>query len=85
VPLAHLRAYGGRFDALMERWRAARLKPSAKARHGIVQLIGARTREPQPALPAHPASHSGRAQRSRLEPACWTALRTVEMTFEWDE
>jgi hypothetical protein len=78
-------AYGGRFYVLMEALEAARQKPSAKARRGVVKLIAklepeSRNRRYRQLLQAIAEAVPSEEGLSR---ACWTALRTVEMTFEW--
>ena len=85
VRLSHLRAYGGRFYVLMEALEAARYKPSAKAWRGVIKLIAvleseSRNRRYQQILHAMAEAVPSEEGLSR---AFWTALRAVEMAFEW--
>jgi hypothetical protein len=85
VAIARLRAYGGRFHALMEALEAARQQPSAQTRQAVIRLIAdlekesrnRRYRQILQALAAAVRSKNG------LNRAFWTVLRIVEMTFEW--
>lgn len=85
VPLAELRAYGGRFYVLMEALEMARQQPSTKTRRAVIKLIALLEKEshhPQyrQFLQAIAAAAQSQAGASR---AYWTAARVVEMTFEW--
>ncbi|MEN3334764.1 MAG: hypothetical protein V7641_4129 [Blastocatellia bacterium] len=85
VPLAHLRAYGGRFYMLMEALEAARQKPSTKTQRGVIKLI-ARLKQESPNRRYRQilqAMTEALPSEQGINRAAWTALRTVEMTFEW--
>ena len=85
LPIPQLRAYGARFHALMEALEIIREEPSTEAQRGLIKLIGALERESgnrryrriMKALAVAAQSENG------LSRAYWTALRTLEMTFEW--
>ncbi|MEN3335353.1 MAG: hypothetical protein V7641_4718 [Blastocatellia bacterium] len=85
LPISHLSVYGARFHVLIEALEAARQRPSAKAKRALVKLIAdlekeSRNRRYRQILKAMAAA----AQSERgLNRAYWTALRIVEMTFEW--
>jgi hypothetical protein len=85
LPILQLRAYGGRFHALIEVLEAARQQPSAKAKRGVVKLIAdlekeSRNRRYRRILQAMAAAVQSEKGMNR---AYWTALRVLEMTFEW--
>jgi hypothetical protein len=85
VPLAELRAYGGRFHLLMEALEMARQQPSIKTRRAVIKLIAmlekeSRNQQYSQFLQAIAAAAQSREGASR---AYWTAARVVEMTFEW--
>jgi hypothetical protein len=85
LPILQLRDYGGRFHALIEVLEAARQRPSAKARRGVARLIAdlekeSRNRRYRQILQAMAAAVQSEKGMNR---AYWTALRVLEMTFEW--
>lgn len=85
VPLAHLPTYGARFQAVMQALEAARQQPSPKTRRAVVRLIAdlekeSNNRRYRDVLQA--IADAGQSERG-LNRAYWTALRVVEMTFEW--
>jgi hypothetical protein len=85
VPISHLSVYGARFHVLIEALEAARQQPSAKAKRALIKLIAdlekesrnRRYRQILKAMAAATPSERG------LDQAYWTALRIVEMSFEW--
>ncbi len=85
VPLAQLPVYGARFQAAVQALEAARHQPSPKTKQAVVRLIAdlekessnQRYRQVLRAMAAAGQSESG------LNRAYWTALRVMEMTFEW--
>jgi len=85
VPLAHLPVYGARFQEVMQALEAARQQPSQKTRRAVVQKIAdmekeSNNRRYRDLLQA--IADAGQSE-SGLNRAYWTALRVVEMTFEW--
>ena len=85
VPLAHLPIYGARFQAVMQTLDAARQQPSPKTRRAVVRLIAdleneSSNRRYRKVL--HAMTAAGQSENG-LKRAYWTALRVVEMTFEW--
>ena len=85
VPLADLSAYGARFRELMEVLEVARQQPTAERQGAVVRLIAGLEKESRnrryrrvlKAMAAASASEAG------LNEAYYTALRIVEMVFEW--
>lgn len=85
VPLADLSTYGARFRELMEVLDAARQRPTAERTDAVIKLIAGlekesrnrRYRQVLKAIAAASASEAG------LNEAYYTALRIVEMAFEW--
>ena len=85
IPLAQLPVYGARFQAAVQALEAARQQPSPKTKQAIIRLIAElekessnrRYRQILRGMAAAGQSESG------LNRAYWTALRVMEMTFEW--
>ena len=85
LPIAHLTVYAVRFQKIREALEAARQRPSPKASRSVVKLIAELEKESRnpryrrilQAMAAAVPSDNG------LNPAYWTALRVIEMTFEW--
>lgn len=87
VPIPQLRDYGARFYALVEALEAARQQPLAKTQRAVIKLIArleseSRNRHYRQILQAMAAAAASQEGISR---AYWTALRAVEMTFEWTQ
>ena len=85
VPLAHLPFYGARFHAVMQTIEAARQQPSPKTRRAVVRLIADLEKESSNRRyrkVLHAMTAAGQSENG-LKRAYWTALRVVEMTFEW--
>src|ERR1700754_201587 len=85
VPISHLSAYGARFQAVREAMEAARQQPSAIARRAVIRLIAelekeSRNRRYRQILHAMAATAQSKKGLNR---AYWTALRVLEITFEW--
>lgn len=83
--LSQLRAYGGRFAVLMEALEAARRQPSAQARRAVAKLLAdleEESRERRYRQILHAIAEAVRSEEG-ISRAAWTALRTVEMIFEW--
>ena len=86
VPISHLVVYGARFQAVREALEAARQQPSARTKQAVARLIADLEKESQnrryrrilQALAAAAAKSD-----KGLNRAYWTALRVIEMTFEW--
>jgi hypothetical protein len=85
LPISHLSVYGARFHVLIEALEAARQRPSAKTKQALVKLIAdlekeSRNRRYRQILKVMAAATQSERGLNR---AYWTALRIVEMTFEW--
>jgi hypothetical protein len=85
VPMAQLPAYGARFHALMQALEEVRQTNSAQKRKAVARLLTSLEKESRNhryrrvlnAMAAAGQSENG------VSRAYWTALRVIEMTFEW--